>query len=287
MAGAFLIMLREGFEAALIVGIILAVLARLGRMDLGRHVLWGVLAALVASVAFAFGAGWVSELFQGAGQEVLNGVILAVAAAMITYVVVWVRETRRGLGAHLADRVQAGVAARGAGVFLLVFLTVFREGFESVLFLWGLMIGAAGATGASVGSGGLSATLAGGLAGLGAAVAIAWGLFAGGRRVPLTAFFNVTMVLLVLLAAGMLASAAGFWVSVDWLPPLAYSVWDTSGVLSESSPVGKLFATLLGYNANPSLMEVLVWAGYLGAVLLWLVAGRLRRRPAAGSEASA
>jgi high-affinity iron transporter len=279
MAGAFLIMLREGFEAALIVGIILAVLARLGRMDLGRHVLRGVLAAAVASVAFAFGAGWVSELFQGAGQEVLNGVILAVAAAMITYVVVWVRETRRGLGAQLADRVEAGIAARGAGVFLLVFLTVFREGFESVLFLWGLVIGGAG--------GSLSATVLGAVAGLGAAVAIAWGLFAGGRRVPLTAFFNVTMVLLVLLAAGMLASATGFWVSVDWLPALAYSVWDTSGVVSESSPAGKLLATLLGYNANPSLMEVLVWAGYLGAVLLWLVTGRLRRRPAAESEASA
>jgi high-affinity iron transporter len=279
MAGAFLIMLREGFEAALIVGIIMAVLARLGRMDLGRHVLWGVLAAAVASVAFAFAAGWVSELFQGAGQEVLNGVILAVAAAMITYVVVWVRETRRGLGAQLAGRVEAGIAARGAGVFLLVFLTVFREGFESVLFLWGLMVGGAGA--------GLSATAAGGVLGLGAAVAIAWGLFAGGRRVPLTAFFNVTMVLLVLLAAGMLASAAGFWVSVDWLPALAYSVWDTSGVLSESSPLGQLFATLLGYNANPSLMEVLVWAGYLGAVGLWLVAGRLRRRPAAADRVSA
>jgi high-affinity iron transporter len=267
MAGAFLIMLREGFEAALIVGIVLAVLARLKRMDLGRHVLWGVLAAAVASVAFAFGAGRVSELFQ----EVLNGLILAVAAAMITYVVVWVRETRKGLGGQLAGRVEAGVAAKGLGIFVLVFLTVFREGFESVLFLWGLMLGGAGSS--------ITATVAGAVLGLAAAAGIAWALFAGGRRVPLTAFFNGTMVLLVLLAAGMLASAAGFWVSVDWLPALEYSVWDTSGVLPESSPVGSLFAVLLGYNANPSLMEVLVWGGYLGAVCLWLAAGRLRRRP--------
>lgn len=279
MAGAFLIMLREGFEAALIIGIVLAVLSRMGRMDMGRQVFSGVAAAAVASVAFAFAAGRVSELFQGAGQEVLNGLILAVAAAMITYVMVWVRETRKGLGAQLAGRVEAGIAAKRLGIFLLVFLTVFREGFESVLFLWGLMIGGAG--------GGVTATLAGAVLGLLAAVGIAWALFAGGRRIPLSAFFDVTMVLLVLLAAGMLASAAGFWVSVDWLPALEYSVWDTSRVLPESSPVGAFFAMLLGYNANPSLMEVLVWAGYLAAVGVWLTAGRLRRPRRTESRVSA
>jgi len=279
MAGAFLIMLREGFEAALIIGIILAVLARLKRMDLAREVVWGVAAAAVASVVFAFAAGRVSEMFQGAGQEVLNGVILAVAAAMITYVVVWVREARKGLGAQLAHRVEAGIAASRLGIFVLVFLTVFREGFESVLFLWGLMLGGA--------EGGITATVAGALAGLAAAAGIAWALFAGGRRIPLATFFDATMVLLVLLAAGMLASAAGFWVSVDWLPALEYSVWDLSRVLPESSPLGALCATLLGYNANPSLMEVLVWVGYLGAVGVWLAAGRVRRPPRAESRVSA
>jgi high-affinity iron transporter len=272
MAGAFVIMLREGFEAALIVGIVLAVLARMGRMDLGRHVALGVAAAVAASVAFALFADGVGSLFEGAGQEVLNGAVLAVAAAMITYVVVWVRETRKGLKAELTARVHEG-AARGMGVFLLVFLTVFREGFESVLFLWGLLVSGAGT--------GLSGTLSGGLLGLVAAVGIAWALFAGGRRVPLTAFFNGTMVLLVFLAAGMLASAAGFWVSVDWLPALEYSVWDTSRVLPDGSGLGGFFALILGYNANPTLMEVLVYAGYLAGVGVWLASGWLKRTPAA------
>jgi len=273
VAGAFLIMLREGFEAALVIGIVLAVLARMGRMDLGRYVALGVGAALVASVAFAGLADGISSLFDGTGQELLNGVVLAVAAAMITYVVVWVREARKGLAAHLSARVEAGAAGPWMGIFLLVFLTVFREGFESVLFLWGLVAGGA--------AGGITTTLAGAVAGLGAAVAIAWAVFAGGRRVPLGAFFNATMVLLVLLAAGMLASAAGFWVSVDWLPALRYAVWDTSAVLPETSPLGRLLATLLGYNANPSLMEVLVWAGYLAVIGLWLALGYVRR-PTAG-----
>jgi len=271
MAGAFLIMLREGFEAALVVGVVLAVLSRLGRMAYARHVAAGVGAALVASVAFAYAAGGVADLFEGAGQEVLDGAILALAAGMITYVVVWVRKARRGLAAELSRKVEARTEAPGLGLFLLVFLTVFREGAESVLFLWGLMVGGAGS--------GAAGTLAGGLLGLAAAVGIAWALFAGGRRVPLGAFFNATMVLLVLLAAGMLAGAARFWVSVDWLPALGYSVWDTRALLPEGSGLGSVFAMLLGYNANPTLMEVLVYGGYLGAVGLWLAAPLLRRGP--------
>jgi len=270
MVGAFLIMLREGLEAALVVGVVLAVLARLGRMDYGRHVAAGVVAAVLASIAFAFAAGGVSNLFEGAGQEVLDGFILAVAAAMLTYVVVWVRGARKGMASELSRRVEAKSAAPW-GIFVLVFLTVFREGFEAVLFLWGLVAGGAG--------GGLAGTLAGTVLGLGAAGGVAWLLFAGGRRIPLGLFFDATMVLLVLLAAGMLAGAAGFWVSVDWLPPLAYSVWDTRHVLPEGSGLGTVFHTLLGYNANPTLMEVLVYTGYLLAVGLWLALGTLRRAP--------
>lgn len=268
MVGAYLIMLREGFEAALIVGIVLAVLARLGRMEYLRHVVAGVGMAAVASIAFAFMADGVSNLFEGAGQEVLNGAILAVAAAMITYVVVWVRNTRKGLKDELTRKVTESVAVRGIGVFLLVFLTVFREGFESVLFLWGVVISGAGT--------GAPALLAGAGLGLVSAVAIAWALFAGGRRVPLTTFFNATMILLVLLAAGMLSNAAGFWISVDWLPALDYSVWDTGAILPEERGVGALLSLLLGYNANPTLMEVLVYGGYVGGVLAWLGLGRLR-----------
>ncbi|MDH5527404.1 MAG: FTR1 family protein [Nitrospirota bacterium] len=271
MAGSFLIMLREGFEAALIVGIILAVLAQLGRTEYVRHVAWGVGAAAVASVLFALFADGVADLFSGAGQEVLNGFVLAVAALMITYVVVWVRNTRQGLRAELSRRVHDTVASRGIGVFVLVFLTVFREGFETVLFLWGIAI--------SGGGGNPAAMLTGGVLGLASAVGIAWALFAGGRRIPMTLFFNATMVLLVLLAAGMLSGAAGLWVAVDWLPALAYNVWDLRAILPEDGGLGALFGILFGYNANPTLMEVLVYGGYLGAVLAWLGSGLLRRKP--------
>jgi high-affinity iron transporter len=272
MVGAFLILLREGFEAALVVGIILAVLARLDRQ---RDFVWvfaGIGCALVASIAFAISADRVSGLFGGAGQEVLNGAVLAAAAGMITYVVVWLKGTRGRLETHLSEALHRRADRHGAGVFVLSFLAVFREGAESVLFLWGV---------AAAGGEGAPAIALGALLGLGAAVLIAWALFAGGRRVPLRAFFNVTTGLLVVLAAGMLARAVGDWVAVDWLPALAYGVWDTSAVLPEGGVVGTVLAVLVGYNANPSLMEVLAYVAYLAGVGLWLALGR---RPPAASE---
>jgi len=268
LAGAFLILLREGFEAALVVGIILAVLARLDRRRDFVWVFWGIGAAALSSVAFAGAADRISDLFGGAGQEVLNGIVLAAAAAMMTYVVVWLRGTRGRMQAHLSERIHRRADGHGAGIFALAFLAVFREGAESVLFLWGV---------AAAGGEKAPAIALGAALGLAVAVLIAWALFAGGRRVPMRPFFNATTALLVVLAAGMLARAVGNWVAVDWLPALAYGVWDTSGVLPEGGAVGTVLAVLVGYNANPTLMEVLAYAAYLAGVGLWLaLAGRGR-----------
>jgi high-affinity iron transporter len=276
MAGAFLILLREGFEAALVVGLILGILTRLGRPGHARFVYAGVACALLASLAFAGMAEGVSGLFDGAGQEVMNGAVLAAAAGMITYTLVWLR----GSKAQIEARMSAG-AGRPEGhrlsVFVLAFLAVFREGAESVLFLWGILVG---------GRQDVFDVLTGALAGLGSAVLIAWAIIQGGRRVPLRPFFNVTTGLLVVLAAGMLGHAAGFWVAVDWLPPLVAPVWDTSRLLPERSGLGQVLTVLIGYNANPSLMEVVVYAGYLAAVGLWLRFGA-RRKSASGAAPAA
>ena len=261
MVGAFLILLREGFEAALIVGIILAVLARMGEMAYVRHVLAGVGCALVASVVFALTADGVSDLFGGAGQEVVNGVILGIAAAMITYVMVWLRGHQQGMQEEITSQVYHHVKGRGLGVFVLAFVSVFREGVETVLFMWGVL---------ATSREGMASIAIGGLLGLLAAVGIAWLLFQGGRRVPMRLFFNVTTGLLVVLAAGMLARGVGYFVAVDMVPALVYSIWDTGAILSDHSAVGGAMAVLIGYNANPTLMEVLVYGGYLSLVGLWL-----------------
>jgi high-affinity iron transporter len=264
MAGAFLILLREGFEAALVVGLILAMLSRLAQPRHLRAAYAGVACALLASLAFAGAADAVSGFFDGAGQEVLNGIVLAAAAAMITYVVVWLKGRRGQMQAELSAQVSRRAGQHRLGVFLLAFLAVFREGAESVLFLWGILAGGRQDVGEVV----LGAAL-----GLAVAVAIAWVLMQGGRRVPLRPFFNVTTGLLVILAAGMLAHAARYWVAVDWLPPLVAPVWDTSAILPERSGLGEVLTVLVGYNANPSLTEVLVYAAYLAGVAVWLRIG--------------
>jgi high-affinity iron transporter len=276
MAGAFLILLREGFEAALVVGLILAVLGRLGRPGHVRYVYAGVIAAGLVSLAFARVAEGVSGLFDGAGQEVLNGIVLAAAAGMITYVVVWVRGSKVRIEERLSAGAQKGDSHR-LSVFVLAFLAVFREGAESVLFLWGILAG---------GRQNEASVLLGAGLGLAAAVLIAWLIIQGGRRVPMRPFFNVTTALLVLLSAGMVGHAVGFWVAVDWLPGFLYPVWDTSAILPERTGLGQVLTVLIGYNANPSLTEVLAYAAYLAGVGLWLrFGGRRRDRSAAARPA--
>ncbi|MDH4228854.1 MAG: FTR1 family protein [Nitrospirota bacterium] len=264
MAGAFLILLREGLEAALVVGIILAVVVRLGQPRYERHVFGGVAAAVMASVLFALAADGVGGLFGGAGQEVLNGIVLMLAAAMLSYVVVWLRSSRHALREKITEKVHRQVGARGLGVFMLAFLSVFREGVESVLFLWGILLGSGDD---------MAGVLTGAGLGLASAVLLAWVVFQGGRRVPLATFFNVTTGLLVLLAAGMLAKGVGYWVTVDWLPALSYAVWDTGEVLPERSGLGAVLTVLIGYNSSPTLLEVLVYTGYLALVGVWLAWG--------------
>jgi len=274
MVGAYLILLREGFEAALIVGIILATLARMGAMEYSRNVMAGVGTAMLASIGFALVADRLFDLFEGAGQEVLNGTILLVAAVMITYVIVWMKESRKQIESQLSAEVKQHLTGRGIGLFVLAFVSVFREGAESVLFLWAIVAGG------GEGAGGI---ILGGLLGLASAVLIAWVLFQGGRRIPLRAFFNVTTVLLVLLAAGMLARSVGYWVSIDWLPALVYAVWDTNHILPERGGLGGVLAILFGYNANPTLLEVVVYVGYLSVVGVWL---KWTGRPVAPPQAA-
>jgi high-affinity iron transporter len=146
---------------------------------------------------------------------------------------------------------------------MLAFVGVFREGVETVLFLWGLLLQAGP-------SAGLSTQMAGGLFGIVAGVVIAWLFFKGFGHLDLRLFFKVTGVLLLFIAAGMLASAGGRLVGAGLLPPLIEPLWDSSWLLDEQSLFGSLVAGLFGYRSHPSLLEVLLYCGYFPAVIVWL-----------------
>src|SRR5512146_1802965 len=221
MLGSAVVVFRETLEAALIVAIVMG--ASRGVAFRGRWIAGGVVLGIFGALVVAAFAGAISEAVQGRGQELFNAAVLLVAVAMLAWHNVWmssharkhVEEMR-----HLGHDVSVGAKPMSA-MLAVTALAVLREGAETVLFLYGLM-----ATGGSAG------LALGGILGLVGGTAIGVLLYFGLLRVPLRHFFTVTGVIVLLLAAGLSASAAGFLVQAGLLPPIVNQVWDTSGILS-------------------------------------------------------
>ena len=260
MFGTALIVFREVLEAALIVGIVSA--ATTGIPGRSRYIAGGLVAGLVGSVLVAFGAEKISQLAEGLGQELFNASILGIAVVMLAWHNIWMSVHGRELAANakqLGRDVSSG--ARELSVVLVVIaVAVLREGSETVLFLYGVAISGDASQGAMI---------AGGAIGLVGGVAVGWFLFKGLLRIPLRHFFTATSALVLLLAAGMAAQAARFLIQADKLPSLASPLWDTSAVVDNSSMLGKVLQGLLGYDAQPSGMQVVFFV----AVLVTILAG--------------
>ena len=224
MLGSAVVVFRETLEAALIVAIVMG--ASRGVAARGRWIAAGVVLGIVGALVVAAFAGAISEAVQGRGQELFNAAVLLVAVAMLAWHNVWmssharkhVEEMR-----HLGHDVSVGAKPMSA-MLAVTALAVLREGAETVLFLYGLM-----ATGGSAG------LVLGGILGLIGGTAIGVLLYFGLLRVPLRHFFTVTGVIVLLLAAGLASSAAGFLVQAGLLPAIVNQVWDTSGILSVGS----------------------------------------------------
>ena len=270
MFGTALIVFREVLEAALIVGIVAA--ATTGIPGRARYIAGGLAAGLVGSILVAFGAERISQLAEGLGQELFNASILGIAVAMLAWHNIWMSVHGRELAAsakRLGRDVSSG--ARELSVVLVVIaVAVLREGSETVLFLYGVAISGDSSQGAMI---------AGGAIGLVGGVAVGWFLFRGLLRIPLQYFFTATSVLVLLLAAGMAAQAARFLIQANMIPSLASPIWDTSGFVDNSSMVGKVLQGLLGYDAQPSGMQMIFFVAVFAAILAGM--GWARRRTSA------
>lgn len=259
---AFLLSLREGLEAALIVGIVFGVLRKMNRRRQMRIVWLGVAAAAVASLAVALALEAVGAEFEGATEQVFEGLTLLLAAGVLTWMIFWMQRE----GGHIQQRLTADVRAATAqdagrgnlSLFLLAFLAVFREGVELALFL----VAATFAT--SPGQ-----TLIGAIIGLLAAAALGYLVFAGAVRLNLKQFFRVTSLLLIVFAAGMVAYGVHELVEASILPALIDPVYNIGGQLSDQAGPGLLLKTLFGYNANPALLETIAYLAYFAVI--WAV----------------
>jgi high-affinity iron transporter len=273
MIPTYFLMLREGLEAALIVGIIAAYLARIGRRDMLPMVAGGVAAAIGLSIVVGIVVVATVGRLPVVVQETLEGLAGLAAVAVLTWMLFWMRRQGRALKGELEHGVDAALGAGGAMALVgLAFVAVVREGLETVLFLLAVLT----SSGAGVDS------LVGGLLGLATAIGVGWAIFVGGARVNLRQFFTVTGVVLIFVAAGLVAFAVGALGEAGLIVNNG-TAYNLNGVLPDSTPLGNVLRGLFGYRSQPTPLEVVAYLLYLIPVLTLFVVGRpsLRRRAVA------
>ncbi len=255
--GGFLTGLREGVEAALIVGIIAGYLVKIGRADrLG--VIWaGVLAAIAASAAIGLAAFVFLGGLQGDTEKLFEGFASLLAVVFLTYMIFWMRKQAVTLGAELRKGVDRAIASASIfGLAALAFTAVIREGIETALFLL------AQTTAASEAGAG-SWVAIGALAGLVVAVLIGVAIFRAGVRLNLGAFFTVTGAALVVIAAGLLSYGVHELIEVGLIPAVVAPVYDLSSLLPHTEGIGQFLRAIVGYSATPELSSLLLQVSYL------------------------
>jgi len=274
MPAVALLVFREVLEAALIISVVCA--ATRGVPRRGSFVLGGIGLGVMGALLVAVGADYIASLAGGAGQDIFNAGVLLSAVVMIGWHVVWMSSHGRELAEHIQS-VGGAVKAGSRSLTLLltvVALAVLREGSEVVLFLYGMAAG-------GIGRGGLAAGIA---VGVGAGAMLGFALYFGLLRIPIKHFFSVTNAMLILLAAGLASTAAGFLVQSDLLPTWGSQIWNTSHLLSDDSLLGRTLGILIGYKAAPAGVQIVFYlatAALLVAGLLWQ-----QRRASAPSPAA-
>jgi high-affinity iron transporter len=258
----FVIALREGIEASLIVGIVAAFLAQQGRRDALRWVWIGVGLAVALCLAVGVALRLIGENLPQAQQEGLETIIALVAVAMVTYMIVWMRRHARGIKRALETNV-ADALANGSVLALvaMAFFAVLREGFETAVFLLAVFENASDPGAASLGA----------ILGLALAAVLGWLLYKGGLRINLSRFFRLTGAVLALVAAGLVASALHSAHEATWFNVLQARAFDLSWLVAPGSVRAALLTGMLGLRPEPTVGEALGWLLYLVPVALYVL----------------
>jgi high-affinity iron transporter len=273
LAGS-LIGLREAVEAALIIGVLMTWLVRSNRGSLSNWIWYGVGAGIAASLVVAALFAWVwggLESFEE-HEALFEGVLEIFAALLLTLIIVhFIRHPSARELENWAD--EAFKQKHGMGLFLISFLSVWREGSETVVFI------GAGTEG--------TYAIVGVFFGIVVATGFAYAFFARGMEIDISKLFKITNVLLILFAAGLVAHGFHELQEAGVAPVVVEEIWDvnpevdsetTYPLLHEKGAIGGIFKALFGWNGNPSLLEVLAWCGYTGGMLFLLSRGSEKQR---------
>jgi high-affinity iron transporter len=264
MLPSLILSLREGLEAALIIGIVLGALRQMHRPHLSSAIWAGAGGAALLSLLIAILLTRLGLDLKDPAEAIFEGITMLLAAGILTWMIFWMNLRARNMKADLESGVLRASRSGKMSLFGLAFIAVLREGVELALFL----------TAATFSSSAFQ-TILGAILGLGLSILLAWSFFATTVRLDLKRFFQVTGFLLLLFAAGLVARGVGELVLVGWIPALIPQVWDLGSLISAESILGQTLGALFGYTANPSLVQVLAYLAYFGSVLLGLaLAGR-------------
>ncbi|MEV7283654.1 iron uptake transporter permease EfeU [Streptomyces sp. NPDC093252] len=254
MFSNYLIGLREGLEASLVVCILIAYLVKTGRRDALRPVWTGIAVAVALALGFGCALEFGSQELTFEAQEALGGSLSLLAVVLVTWMVFWMRRTARHLRAELHGRLDAALAVGTGALVATAFLAVGREGLETALFVWASVRAAGDGT---------PRPLIGVALGIATAVLLGWLFYRGALRINLAKFFTWTGAMLIVVAAGVLAYGFHDLQEADWLPGLTNRAFDISGTIPPDSWYGTLLKGVFNFQPDPTVLQVTVWLLYL------------------------
>ncbi len=266
MFANYLIGLREGLEASLVVGILVAYVVKTGNRHRLPAIWAGTAVAIALSLAFGGILSLTSHSLSDTAESVFAGVMSIVAVALVTWMVFWMRRTAREMRGELHGRLERAMTGGGIALAVVALVAVLREGLETALFLWA----------ATTASEGTAAALGGALLGIATAVAIGWAVYRGALRLNLATFFTWTGALLIVVAAGVLAYGVRDLQEAGVLPGGESIAFDVSATIDEHSPLGTVLGGFFHFDPVTTWLQLTVWVVYLVVTL----AGYLRpQRP--------
>ncbi|MEU1792312.1 iron uptake transporter permease EfeU [Streptomyces sparsogenes] len=267
MFGNYLIGLREGLEASLVVCILVAYLVKTDRRAALRPVWLGVGVAVALSLSFGAALQFGSQELTFKAQEALGGSLSILSVGLVTWMVFWMRRTARHLKAELQGKLDAAIAMGTGALVVTAFMAVGREGLETALFVW---------TAVQASSDGTPRPLIGVALGLLTAVLLGWLFYRGALKINLSKFFTWTGGMLVVVAAGVLAYGFHDLQEAEFLPGLHDQAFDISGAVPPDSWYGTLLKGVFNFQPDPTQVQVVVWLLYLVPTLaFFLLPGRV------------
>ena len=258
MLSTFIIALREGLEAALIVGILVAYIVRTDRRHFLKPLWTGVGAALAATFALGAFLSYTSAELTPRGEELFAGITSFIAVGLVTWMVFWMKRTARTLRNELHGKVDTALTGGPISLALVAFFAVAREGLETALFVYTNFKSVGAASTATVGL----------VLGLTLAVVLGYLIYNRSVKLDLSKFFTVTGVALVIVAAGVLSYGIHEFQELGWIPGVDDFLWDVTPWIAKESILASLLSGTVGFDTTTSFIQFIAWSAYLVAVLV-------------------